>query len=259
MTNPAFFLSHGAPTMILDHSATHHFIAQLGSTLSRPDAIIITSGHWETDIPAITAGDFPKTIHDFYGFPRPLYDIEYPAPGGGRWLNEISALFADAGVPLSAERERGFDHGAWAPLKLMFPDADIPTVQLSLLSGQGAAAHFALGRLLRPLRDRNVLLIGSGSLTHNLHSAQWRNPQAAEPAWVSDFADWTERAVTGGQTDELLAYRKNAPFAAENHPTDEHLMPFFFALGAGSDDVPGRRLHTACELATIRLDAYAFD
>ena len=254
---PSLFLSHGAPTLLLDAVPARDFLARLGGELPRPSAIIVASAHWETSVPTITAAPHPETIHDFSGFPEALYRQTYPAPGSPDLAERVADLLTPAGLACHIDGQRGLDHGAWVPLKLLYPEADIPVIQLSIQPHLGPGHHYQLGRALAPLRAENVLIIGSGSLTHNLRELDWSGA-AGEPQWVSEFAQWFEQALREGRTCDLLAYRRLAPHAERAHPRDEHLLPLFVALGAGGDGARARQLHASATFGSLRMDAYEF-
>ncbi|MGC2087237.1 MAG: class III extradiol ring-cleavage dioxygenase, partial [Bradyrhizobium sp.] len=196
----------------------------------------------------------------FYGFPRALYELRYPAPGAPELAQDIAARLAAAGLPAAIDHARGLDHGAWVPLLLMYPGADIPVLQLSIQTERGPRHHLALGRALAPLRDDGVLIIGSGSFTHNLAEFRTRRPELNAPAlpWVDAFADWVHEAAIAGRVDDLLDYRSRAPFAHKNHPTDEHFLPLFAALGAAGEGAHAERLHNSANYGVLRMDVYAF-
>ena len=250
---PALFVSHGAPTLAVRASPARRYLQALGRRLERPRAILAISAHWETAAPAVSLSEAPETIHDFGGFERQLYEIRYPAPGTPDLAREVADRLAGAGHSASA-RERGLDHGAWVPLLLMFPEADIPVAQLSVQPDRGPAYHRALGRILAPLRDQGVLLLASGSLTHDVRSALSRDHDASTPDWVSAFADWMHRRIADDDLDALLDYRRRAPHAVENHPTEEHLLPLFTALGARLDDEHPATLHRSHTYGVLAMD-----
>jgi 4,5-DOPA dioxygenase extradiol len=256
---PAVFLSHGSPMLILEDGRAHRFLKGYAAELTRPTAILIASAHWETAEPRLTAGAAPETIHDFGGFPAALYRMRYPAPGDPALAERAAGLLRGAGVPAGLDPARGLDHGSWVPLSLLYPAADIPVVQLSLQTELGPEHHYRVGAALRPLRDDGVLIVGSGSLTHNLMRLQ---RQAADdqppPAWVAAFEDWIADKVAAGDIAALLAWRAQAPHAAVAHPTDEHFLPFFVALGAATPDGRGARIHRSQTYAALAMDAYAF-
>lgn len=254
---PSLFISHGSPMLPLVEAPACDFLAGLGASLGeRPRALLVASAHWETARPTLNAVARNATIHDFYGFPKELYQLTYPAPGDPALAERASDLLCAAGLASELDTGRGLDHGAWAPLLLAWPDADIPVVQVSVQSRLGPAHHVELGRALAPLRAEGVLIIGSGSFTHDLRRFRGQALDAPEPPDVQAFAEWMDTAIAEGRRCDLLTYRHKAPFAEANHPTEEHLLPLFVALGAGGGEV--RRLHRSGMHGIIRMDAYAF-
>ena len=255
---PSLFLSHGAPTLPLTDTPARSFLGHLGGMLARPKAILVISAHWETSVPTINAVDRNETIHDFGGFPRPLYELRYPAPGSPTIASQVSDLLRGSGIDCKIDRSRGLDHGAWVPLLLMYPQADIPVLQLSVQPHLGTEHHLRIGRALAPLRREGVLIIGSGSLTHDLSEFRGHGPNDPAPDWVNAFADWFQSALTTGRTDDLLDYRRQAPFEVKNHPSEEHLLPLYAALGAAGEHARAKRLHASSTYSILRMDVYAF-
>ncbi|MEQ8604653.1 MAG: class III extradiol ring-cleavage dioxygenase [Marivibrio sp.] len=260
---PALFISHGAPTIPIDEGAeAKAFLEGLGAALEdevgRPSAILVLSAHWETDKPTVSAASAPETIHDFYGFPEALYRMRYPAPGAPALARRVVDLLAAAGAEAEADEDRGLDHGAWTPLLLSHPTADVPVLQLSVQPHLGPAHHRALGRALGPLRDEGVLIVGSGAATHNLPEFRGQRPDAPAPDWVRAFADWLQETIEAGDDAALDAWRA-APEGARNHPTPEHFLPLFAALGAGTQGTPGRALHRSYRYGIIAMDCYRFE
>ena len=258
---PALFVSHGAPNMILHESAARAFLAHAGADLPRPRAIVAVSAHFNAFRPAVVADAKPGMIYDFGGFERELYAMQYPAPGEPKLAADILARLTAAGLEPALVPERGYDHGTWVPLKLMYPEADIPVVQVSVQPRRDPTHHYALGRALAPLAAEGVMVMGSGSLTHNLHEAfgplgGLRPLDEKAPAWVTAFSDWIAEKVAAHDVEALLDYRAQAPFAGRNHPTDEHLLPLFVALGAGGPD--GVRIHDSTNFGVLAMDAYSF-
>jgi 4,5-DOPA dioxygenase extradiol len=254
---PSVFVSHGAPTLALADTPASRFLRTLGATLGRPRAVLAVSAHWETAKPAVTAHPDNETIHDFGGFPAPLYQLRYPAPGSVALAERVCDLLAAEGLPSGMDRVRGLDHGAWVPLLLMYPQADIPVVELSVQSRLGPAHHLQLGRALAALREEDVLVLGSGSFTHDLRRIRWQEDAALEPD-VVQFADWMDAALAEGRVCDLLTYRTKAPHAVRNHPTEEHLLPLYVALGAAGAQPRPERLHSSGSMGVLRMDAYAF-
>lgn len=257
---PSLFISHGSPMIVLENTPAHAFLAGFGEQLGRPRAILVASAHFETRAPMLTADAQPAMIYDFGGFPRPLFEVQYPAPGDPALAMRAAALLDEAGMPAQTILDRGFDHGTWTPLKLLYPDADIPVVQLSVQPHMSAAHHMALGRALAPLREEGVLLIGSGSLTHNLgeYMRLGRNMEAPAPHWVKQFGAWAHKAIEAGRAQEIANWLDCAPFARENHPSPEHFLPLPFAFGAAGEGAKAKRVHTSCEYGVLMMDAYRF-
>ena len=257
---PSVFLSHGAPTLPLVDVPARGFLAGLPALLAeRPKAILVASAHWETERPMVSAVERNDTIHDFYGFPHALYQLRYPAPGDPALAERISDMLCDAGLESALDRGRGLDHGAWVPLLVAWPQADIPVLALSVQSRLGPAHHLQLGQALAKLRGEGVLVIGSGSFTHDLRRFRGQPLDAPEPPDVAAFAGWITAALLEGRRCDLLTYRHKAPHAADNHPTEEHLLPLFVALGAGGEGAKARLLHRSGAYGIIRMDAFAFE
>jgi 4,5-DOPA dioxygenase extradiol len=258
MNIPSIFVSHGAPTLVTDSGRTADFFRALGGQLPRPRAILCVSAHWETAQPALTGNPQPPTIHDFYGFPQNLYDLHYNAPGDPALAARAAELLAAAGFSASVHPQRGLDHGAWVPLMLSYPQADVPVVQLSVQPQRDARHHYELGRALRPLRDDGVLVFASGAATHNLREFRGQPMNAAPPAYVLDFEAWLTDAVTSGNVDALLDYAARAPHATRNHPTPEHFLPLFVALGAAADP-KAQVLHQNFNYGILSMAAYSWN
>ncbi len=257
-TMPAIFVSHGAPTLAFEPVAARDFLRGLGQALPAPRAILAVSAHWETAVPTVSAAEHPETIHDFYGFPPELYRVRYAAPGAPALAQRVAGLLDRARLPVEFSEDRGLDHGAWVPLMLAYPDADIPVTQLSIQSARGPAWHWALGEALRPLREEGVLILASGSITHNLREFGGQGLNAAPVGYATAFSEWLAAAVSEGRNDDLIAYRSQAPEAARNHPTEEHLLPLLVAAGAGSAG-RGERLHASYTYGAFAMDVYRFD
>ncbi len=247
---PSLFVSHGAPTLPFDPIPAREFLQGLGAALEAPRGIVIATAHWETAAPAVAKVAVNGTIHDFHGFPQPLYDLRYPAPGDAALSDRVAVL-----TGASIDTARGLDHGAWVPLLLMYPAHDIPVVQIAVQTHLGVAHHIALGRALAPLREEGVLVIGSGSFVHNLRALDRRGPDAPQPDWSKAFADWMDAAIKARDDAALIHYRERAPFAVQAHPEDEHLLPLFVAYGAGG---AATRLHDSHVYGSLRMDAYSF-
>lgn len=256
---PALFLSHGSPMLAIEESAAGRFLDGLGAQLPRPKAVVVASAHFMTDRPMVGGHPQPHTVHDFGGFPEPLYQIQYPVPGSPELAEDIVARLADAGLPAKVRPGHGLDHGVWVPLRRMYPDADLPVVPLSVLPHGTAAQHYAIGQALAPLRDEGVLVIGSGGFVHNLGDLDWQHKDAPLSPWAQAFGDWMHARLESHDLPALLDWQQRAPHAAHAHPTIEHLMPLFIALGAGGEAPQVRTLHRSHEFGSLALDAFAFD
>jgi 4,5-DOPA dioxygenase extradiol len=257
-TLPTLFISHGAPDLPLRPSPTLDFFKELGQQLGQPDAILVVSAHWGTDKPAVGASPAPETIHDFWGFAPELYDLQYPAPGAPQLAQRASALLSQAGIEHTINVKRGLDHGAWVPLMLMYPDANIPVMQVSLQPSLDPVHHWQLGQALSDLRHANVLILASGSVTHDLRSLRGYDFESHPPEWVQQFDQWLAKAIAHQDYEALLDYRQQAPYAVENHPTDEHLLPLFVAMGAAGETAKGVQIHSSFNFGVLSMAAYAF-
>lgn len=253
---PSLFISHGSPMLALEPGASGPVLALLAAALPRPRAVLVVSAHWESYELRVGNAAQPRTWHDFGGFPAELYAVQYPAPGEPQLAQQVRQLLIDAELPTELDEQRPRDHGAWVPLMLMYPDADIPVVQLSLPSHAGPALQVRVGQALRSLREQGVLLVGSGSITHNLGELNWRaGPEVITP-WAGEFRDWMVERLHQDDRAALLDYRRQAPHAVRNHPSDEHLLPLFFALGAGEHF---SLVHSGFTYGALGMDVYRFD
>ena len=254
-----FFVSHGAPNLILHNSEARHFLEHLGKEIGTPRAILMVTAHFEASRPTRTNNAHPPMIYDFGGFEKELRQVTYRAPGSPEVAQEAFDLLDKAGLQ-PAFADRGFDHGTWVPLVLLRPEADIPVVQLSVEPNKGAEYHFKLGQALKPLADSGVLIIGSGAATHNLHEYFRGNYKLDTPApeWVKSFGDWLNDKIAAGDTDALTHYRERAPNAVKNHPSEDHILPLFVAMGAAGAHPHGERIHTSQEYGVLMMDCYRF-
>ncbi|MCU0523238.1 MAG: dioxygenase [Elainella sp. Prado103] len=256
---PTLFISHGAPDLLLHASPARDFLQQLGGQLEKPQAILVISAHWTAQHLSVSAAPQPKTIHDFSGFPAPLYELTYPAPGAPELAIALQERLAQFGLPCQVVTDRGLDHGAWVPLMAIYPAADIPVIQLSIQPHLDPQYHWRLGAALRTLRSAGVLILASGAITHNLQHFRGQDLDAEPPTWVKQFDDWMAESLTAMAIDRLLQYRQVAPYAVENHPTEEHLLPLFVALGAAGDRPQSQQLHTSFTYGILSMAAYAFE
>jgi 4,5-DOPA dioxygenase extradiol len=254
---PSVFISHGSPMHALQPGAAGEAWKALGRRLPKPRSILIASAHWETSLPMLTGAAKPQTIHDFYNFPEPLYRLRYPAPGAPELAQRALALLKDAGIGGSIDATRGLDHGAWTPLLYAYPEANVPVVQISVQPALGPRHHLQLGKALRPLTDEGVLIIGSGHMTHNLRD--WSRGQGQAEPYAREFAEWVKARLESHDFDALADYRSRSPHGVRAHPTDEHFLPLFFALGAAPEGTRPERIYDAIDSGVLAMDAYVFN
>ncbi len=253
MSMPTLFVSHGSPMLFLEKDLpARAFLAGLGSLVPKPKAIVAVSAHWNTEQPAVSLTAEPETIHDFYGFPEALYRLHYDAPGAPQLADRVASLTG------AVRAEYGLDHGAWVPAMLGWPEADIPIFQLSVQPYQNPAHHIALGRKLAALRDEGILVMGSGSATHNLRRLVRGAHDTPPEPWAKAFDDWVADKVEQGDEEALANYRSQAPYAREAHPTDEHFLPLHVAFGAAGPGARGKALHRSFASGNLSMAAYAF-
>jgi 4,5-DOPA dioxygenase extradiol len=255
---PPLFLSHGSPMFAIEPGTTGAAWAKLGRTLPKPRAVLMVSAHWETAVPMLSGNPKPETIHDFGGFPPELYRLTYPAPGAPDLAAQCVALLKAGEITAGVDGCRGLDHGAWVPLRWMYPDADIPVVQLSVQPDLGPARHVQLGRALEPLTGDGVLIIGSGHTTHNLRD--WMaNRRRPEPLpYVRAFSMWLATTLAAHDTEALESYRERAPDAARAHPSEEHFLPLFVAYGAAGEHSLPEQFIDGFENGALSMDSYIF-
>jgi 4,5-DOPA dioxygenase extradiol len=256
---PTLFVSHGSPTFAIDPGIAGPRLTALGRALPRPQAILMVSPHWMTPTPRVGTAAQPVTIHDFGGFDAALYQLNYPASGHAALAQRAIDELTKAGWPAQADDARGLDHGAWVPLLHLFPDADVPVFQVSLPARLDAQRAWAFGQALAPLAEEGVLIVGSGSLTHNLY--EFRAGHGHDEAYVTAFAAWVREAVEQGDNTRLLRTLNDAPDAHRAHPTTEHFWPLLVAAGA-ADDGHGTPPATVIEGGIVHgmlaMDSYAF-
>lgn len=254
---PTIFVSHGSPMLALQDSPARRFLLGLGAELPRPKAILVFSAHWETGAaPAVSLATHPETIHDFGGFPQALFDIRYQPAGAPDVAERAAELFAAADIPVGRHRSRGLDHGAWVPLRHLLPDAQLPVFQVSLPHDLDTAGALRLGQALAPLRARGVLVVGSGSMTHNLY--EFRHAQADAADYAVEFTHWIRQAVNSNAVDKLVDYRQRAPHALRAHPTEEHYLPLLVAMGARSGDEPAHVIDGGITNGVLSMESYAW-
>ncbi len=253
MTLPVLFIAHGAPDLPLSRTPARAFTEGLGQRYPGVRAVLVISAHWEARVPTIGSAAAPETIHDFGGFDDRLYAMRYPARTSADVVSEVAAVLKAANIPYAEDGRRGYDHGVWIPLMLAFPKADVPVVQLSLRHGASPAENVALGRALAPLRDKGVLIVGSGAIVHNLRRIGREGTPA--PDWAKSLDDVIVAAVEAGDEAALLRVLETEAGRLA-HPTPEHLMPLYVALGAGGGT--GHALHRSFSWGSISMTSFAF-
>ncbi|MGG6463633.1 dioxygenase family protein [Solilutibacter silvestris] len=252
---PALFISHGSPMFALEPGLLGPNLARLGQSLDGVRAIVVVSPHWQTRGVQVTTAPTLDTIHDFGGFPAPLYQLQYPVSGAPELAQDVARLLADAGFAVATNDHRGLDHGAWVPLRHLRPQGDIPVLQVSMPHDLDTEGALRLGRALASLREQGVLVIGSGSLTHNLYEFR---QHISDPEYAQAFADWVRDAVARRDVESLVDYRRRAPYAERAHPTEEHFLPLLVALGASNDDDASALIEGGMTYGTLSMDSFGW-
>lgn len=263
---PSIFVSHGSPMIALEPGAAGGFMQRLGPAIDaafgRPKAIVAISAHTAARAPVLLAGARHEAVYDFGDFDPKLFTLRYDAPGAPELAQRVAGLLGAAGLPVHVLDEGGLDHGNWTALRYLYPEADIPILPLAFVPSQSPARQFALGKALAPLRDEGVLVLGSGSITHNLRrvfaSGMHGPDNVPEIPESAAFRNWMLDRSAARDWDALFDYRKQAPHAVDMHPTDEHLLPWYVAAGAGGRDAVPRRIHASVSRGSLGMDAYAF-
>ena len=260
MRCPTLFLSHGMPSIALNPGRTGAFWERLGRDVGHPRAIVCISAHLEGAHPLVTVDPHPETIHDFSGFPRALYDIQYRAPGDPELARLVIDRLTDAGFHAKPLKNRGLDHGVWVPLRHLFPRADIPVIQLSLQTAEPPKYHLALGQAMAPLRDQGILIIGSGGATHDLSGMAGNRIDTPPADYAVAFDDWLADTIAQGKIEQLADYRQQAPQAERNHPYPaDHFLPLLVAAGAAAAQPVGTRLYCDFAYGVLSLATYRWD
>jgi 4,5-DOPA dioxygenase extradiol len=253
---PSLFVSHGAPTFAIEPGLAGPRLTALGRTLPRPRAVLVVSPHWMTPGPRVGLASRPQTIHDFGGFDPALYEIAYPVDGHRPLAHRALELLADAGWAAQPDERRGLDHGAWVPLRHLYPAADVPAFQVSMPARLDSDTAWAFGAALAPLAEEGVLIVGSGSLTHNL--AEFRSGPGSNAAYAAEFAAWVGDAIVRGDGARLRQALAQAPYARRAHPTTEHFWPLLVAAGAAASALPATVIEGGIAHGVLSMDAFVF-
>lgn len=252
---PSLFVSHGSPMFALEPGLLGPNLARLGRALTDLTAIVVVSAHWQTRGVRVGASDRPATMHDFGGFPASLYALHYTPPGAPSLASDVVQLLVDAGFSAQLDAHRGLDHGAWLPLRYLKPEANVPVLQISMPHDLDPAGALRLGQALAPLRDRGVLVVGSGSLTHNLYEFR---QHISDPEYAKAFADWVAEAVARRDQESLIRYRELAPFGIRAHPTEEHFLPLLVAVGASEEGETCTLVRGGMTHEVLSMDSFGF-
>ena len=255
-TAPLMFISHGAPTFALEPGVLGEQLGDIGQSLDSVKAVLVISPHWQTADIEVMTNPLPETIHDFYGFPKALYELSYTVKGATAAAAKTIEVLRNAGFSVQENTTRGLDHGTWVPLMHLLPNGDIPVFQVSMPRSLDPQSAYELGQALATLRNEGVMIVASGSMTHNLHD--FRQGAGGDLPYVSSFANWVKQAVQNEQLDQLLAYRDFAPGAMRAHPTDEHFLPLFVALGARLNDVSLKTIEGGIDYGILSMDSFAW-
>lgn len=253
---PALFVSHGAPTFAVQPGLLGPQLEQLGQQLDAVRAVVVVSAHWQTTGIHVLKTAAPETIHDFGGFPPELYRLQYRPPGSPLVADEVARALAQAGYSVSFDAQRGLDHGVWVPLRYLIPKANVPVLQVSMPYDLTAKGAFSLGKALAPLREQGVMIMGSGSLTHNLYEIGRNAP--ADVAYAQEFAAWIRQNVERRDVAALTDYRRQAPSAERAHPTEEHFLPLLVALGAAGEDDSVRVIDGGMTYGVLSMESFGF-
>jgi len=257
---PSFFVAHGAPLLAIEHNEYTQFLNELGRTLSKPKAIVLFSAHWESSIQQISDVNEYRTIYDFGGFPEELYRIEYPAKGNREITKEIEDLFTKQGIPFEVDTTRGLDHGAWVVLRMLYPNADIPVISMSVNPRLTPEDQYKIGKSLAALRENNVLIIGSGGTVHNLRAVKMVADNGEVDQWAREFEDWLEFHLKNWDIESLFKYDSLAPNAQIAVPPygNEHFIPIFYAMGAADKEQTAKLLHRSYRYGNLSHSVWQF-
>lgn len=254
---PSFFIGHGAPSLAIENNEYTDYLKGLASRFPKPKAIVLFSAHWESREQKVSGASSYETIYDFSGFQKELYQIQYPAAGDLAIASEVQALFRQENIPAEIDTVRGLDHGAWVVLHLLYPHADIPVIALSVNRFLSNAEQYRIGKALSSLREKDILIIGSGGTVHNLRRLEW-GANHINP-WAAEFDQWLEDKLTAWDLEALFQYHELAPYAKEAVPTPEHFIPLLLAMGSGDANKKATLLHRSYQYGNLSLSAWKFE
>ena len=257
---PSLFIAHGAPLLAIENNEYTQFVKQLGKTMPKPRAIVLFSAHWEAPNQRVSMVDEYDTIYDFGGFPEALYRIQYPAKGDKDLTEEIKDLLGKQGVPFDVDTNRGLDHGAWVVLRMLYPDADIPVISMSVNQHLTPEQQYQIGKSLSSLREQDILIIGSGGTVHNLRVVGWDKDGKVNDQWAIDFDQWLEKNLNNWDLESLFDYYALAPNAQVAVPPygKEHFIPLLYAMGAADDQKQAKLLHRSYRYGNLSHSVWQF-
>jgi 4,5-DOPA dioxygenase extradiol len=257
---PSLFVAHGAPLLAIENNEYTQFLGQLGKNWPKPKAIVLFSAHWESRVQKVSQVDEFETIYDFGGFPEPLYRIKYPAKGEHAVTKEIEEWFRSEGIPYDVDTKRGLDHGAWVVLRMIYPNADIPVISMSVNPSLTPAEQYQIGKSLSQLRKQDILIIASGGTVHNLGALKMRNDDGTIDQWAQDFDKWLEHHMANWDLEALFHYSALAPSAEIAVPPygNEHFIPIFYAMGAADDEKSAALLHRSYRYGNLSHSVWQF-
>jgi 4,5-DOPA dioxygenase extradiol len=254
---PSYFFAHGAPSIVLEDNEYTQLLKSFKDHTPRPKAIVLFSAHWEEQLQTVSAAATYETIYDFGGFQDELYKMTYPAKSDRSLSERVQSLFEKHGIQSVLNDRRGLDHGAWAVLKLLYPEADIPVVALSVNRYLSNEEQYQIGKALAELREQDILIIGSGGTVHNLRRLNWRSEEVDE--WAKQFDSWLQSKLESWDTEALFQYRELAPYAQEAVPTNEHFIPLLLAMGTGDSSRQAKLLHRSYQYGNLSLSCWQFN
>lgn len=257
---PSLFIAHGSPTLAIEDNEYTQFLSTLGHSSPKPKAIILFSAHWLSPTQKVGSVENYETIHDFYGFPEEMFQIAYPAKGNREIAIEVVELFKEQGISFRIDETRGLDHGAWVVLRMLYPNADIPVISMSVNPNLSPKEQYKIGQSLSKLREKDILIIGSGGTVHNLRAVKWRQPFGNADQWAVDFDNWIADCINKWDLDSLFQYERLAPNAELAVPPhgNEHFIPIFYAMGAADNEKKAKLLHRSYQYGNLSHSVWQF-